>query len=247
MSDPVFHTLDVAVYGCASKMATYNETPMIESPQEMKHTCDQCLKEFSRRKNLKRHIRDVHDMKASHRCGICSKKFKRRQHKELHLRTCSLTLGQGVPVPKKKKKSIVARKLRFTPFIRSSSFGGLATDWSIIYPDEYRYCDPFLQLKSSIKAMKGPIERQLYAKTMKLKYVLSIHVVFEKACEPDVKTVPSVVFRTDPDLIYSGEELDGCLQDNAIDLWGKIETYEGCGSGWTIDHLERLDASIDSF
>ena len=186
-------------------------------------------------------------MKASHRCGICSKKFKRRQHKELHLRTCSLALGQGVSEPEKKKKSTVARKLRFTPFIRSSSFGGLATDWSIMYPDEYRYCDPFLQLKSSITAMKGPIERQLYAKTMKLKYVLSIHVVFEKACEPDVKTVPSVVFRTDPDLVYTGSELDEILADGAVELWEKIETYEGCGSGWIIDRLERLDAQIFSF
>ena len=244
MRDPVFHTLDVAVYGCASKMATYNETPMIESPQE--NTCDQCLKEFTRKADLKRHIREVHDMKAPHRCGICSKKFKRKQHKELHLRTCSLALGQGVSEPKK-KKSTVARKLRFTPFIRSSSFGGAATEWSIIYPDEYRYCDPLLQLKTSITAMKGPIERQLYAKTMKLKYVLSIHLVFEKACEPDVKTIPSVVFRTDAIPIYTGSDLDEILKDNAVDLWEKIDTYEGCGSGWTIDHLERLDASIYSF
>ena len=68
--------------------------------------------------------------------------------------------------------------------------------------------------------MKEPIENQLYAKTMRLKYVLSIHVVFEKACEPDIKTTPSVVFRTDPVPIYTGSDLDEIL-DNEVDLWEK--------------------------
>ena len=63
----------------------------------------------------------------------------------------------------------------------------------------------------------------------------------------NLKTIPSVVFRTHPVPIYTGSDLDEILEDNAVDLWEKIETYEGCGSGWTIDHLERLDASIYSF
>jgi len=194
-----------------------------------------------------RHVRDVHDMKASHQCGICSKKFKRKQHKELHLRTCSLALGHEISVPKEKKKSTVLRNLTFNPVIRSSSFRGIATEWSIFYPDEYRYCDHLVLLKTSAAAMKESIETQLYAKTQRLKYVMSIHVVFEKAYDPEVKTIPPVVLSTDPVLIYDGSELDECLADDAVDVWEKFETFEGCGSGWIIDHLERLDASIYSF
>ena len=48
--------------------------------------------------------------------------------------------------------------------------------------------------------MKDAILKQLHEKTKKLKYTMSIHVIFEKAEAPGVKTVPPVVLTTEPSI-----------------------------------------------
>ena len=76
---------------------------------------------------------------------------------------------------------------------------------------------------------------------------MSVHVVFEKACDPEIKTVPPVVLTTDPITVYMGWNIDECLEEAADELYEKIQIYEGCGSGWTIDYLKLLDTGIYSF
>ena len=79
--------------------------------------------------------------------------------------------------------------------------------------------------------MKDIILKQLHEKTKKLKFTMSVHVVFEKACDPEIKTVPPVVLTTDPETVYIATNVDECLEDVAEELYEMIQTYEGCGSG----------------
>ena len=94
--------------------------------------------------------------------------------------------------------------------------------------------------------MKGIILKRLHEKTKKLKFTMSVHVVFEKGCDPEIKTVPPVVLTTGPKVVYITTNIDKCLENAAEELYEEIETYEGCGSGWIVDYLKRLDTGIYS-
>ena len=134
-------------------------------------------------------------------------------------------------------------QLEFNPIHRPYGFG----EWHIHYPEEYSFCDHMVLLKKSALAMKDVIQKQLYEKTKRLEYTMSIHTVFTKAVAPEVKTEPAVVLHGDPMSVYVATDLEKCLINTAEDLCKKIKEYEGIESGWIIDYLVRLDMGIQSF
>ena len=207
--------------------------------------CNECSKTFTKEYNLKRHIKSVHEQIKPHQCGICSKSFSRKLHRDYHLRTCSQNVCSTAEQVEKSVKEI--HQLKFTPIHHSSGFGGVATEWYIYYPEEYRLCDTYLLLETSALSMKDAISKQLYERTKRLKYHMSIHIVFTKAINYEIKTDPPVVLHTNPTEVYPCTDLEGCLIDDAKDLYQSIENYEGVGSGWVIDYLVRLDTGIFSF
>ena len=71
--------------------------------------------------------------------------------------------------------------------------------------------------------------------------------MFEKAADPEVKTDPPVVLRTDPRIVDQCTDIDKALAITADDLLELIEEYEGVGSGWRIDRLVQLDTGLYSF
>ena len=146
---------------------------------ESDHQYHQCNKVFTMKKNLNHHIRTVHDKVKKHECGICSKKFSRKQNKELHIKTCSISVGMGLS----KKSHRIIPDLKFSPRLESSGFNGIATDWMINYSNDYKLCDPMVLLQSSVKTMKDMIVKQLYEQTMRLKFTMSIHAVFEQVVD----------------------------------------------------------------
>ena len=95
--------------------------------------------------------------------------------------------------------------------------------------------------------MKDIILQHNSSQTKQLKYTMSIYVVFEKAVDPEVKTIPDVVLTTGPRIVYPDTDIDKALENTVDELFQLIEEYEGVGSGWIIDHLVRLDTSLNSF
>ena len=209
------------------------------------YKCEQCPKVFTMKKNLKRHISNVHDTDKPHQCSICEKTFARKQHKELHLKTCAQK-GEGVKQQEGKKYKKLPC-IKFSPIIRTSAFGGIYTDWMIKFPDDYHLVDPRVLLQKAVKAMTNEIEKHLHKDGQRLKFTMSVFVVFEKAGDPETKTIPSVVFTTTPYEVRASTDLNKCLDDTAHELYHLIEVYEGNGSGWVIDHLTRLDTRMYSF
>ena len=58
--------------------------------------------------------------------------------------------------------------------------------------------DPQVLLQKVVKAMKNEIVKHLHKDSQRLKFTMSIHVVFEKASDPETKTIPAVAFTTTP-------------------------------------------------
>ena len=253
--------------------------------------CQSCKKEFSLKKNLHQHIRQVHEQQKKYECGICQKTFSRKYHKNMHLRTCFHRVSKsndGEPVvvvagntsvmrgpveaadgcvtlPVIKKRSTgggITRetmeimkneekrepKLKFTPILRQSAFGGCFADWFIKFPEDYQQgVDLMFLLTESTIAMKDIILDTLWTHTKSLKFTMAAHVVFEKAVDPEIKTDPPVVLHTEPSTVYVSTDMNECLNEMARQLYAMIETYEGNGSGWVFDCLLRLDTNITSF
>ena len=210
--------------------------------------CEKCPKTFTRKSDLKRHTKQVHQEQKLHQCGICSKTFARKQHKEWHLRVCSMKGGDAIQekVCSEEKVYKTIPHLSFTPVKGQTAFGGVFTDWSITYPDEYQSVDPVTLLNKSVHAMKDIIIAHNKKYTKRLKFVMSIHVVFQQGCDPTVKTEPSVVLHSSPFEVFLATDIEEVLDKAAEQLFEMIENYEGVGSGWVLDYLEKLDTSITS-
>ena len=211
------------------------------------HQCEKCPKMFTRKDNLYQHMRQVHNKYKLYQCEICSKTFARKQHKDWHLRVCSMKGGDAI---QENDSTVKAYKtiphLSFTPVKGKTAFGGVFTDWSITYPDDYESVDPVTLLNKSVHAMKDIIIAHNKKYTKRLKFVMSIHVVFQQGCDPTVKTEPSVVLPSSPFEVFLATDIEETLDKAAEQLFEMIENYEGLGSGWMLDYLERLDTSITS-
>ena len=160
----------------------------------------------------------LHEKLKPHQYGICLKSLSRKKHRE----------------------KIEKHQLKFKPIHRPYGFG----EWHIHYPEEYRFCDHKILLKTSALAMKDTIQKQLYEKTKRLEYTMT---VFTKVVAPEVKTELAAVLHSDPTTVYAATDLKKCLIKTAEGLYKKIEEYEGIESGWIIDYLVRLDMGIQSF
>ena len=201
--------------------------------------CQTCEQKFKRKDNLHQHIRQVHEKQKKHECGICKKKFARKNDKNIHLRRCSLNIGKELRGTKV--------DLDFTPTLRQSAFGGCFADWKMIFPEDYRNIDLNTLLSASTLSMKDILVKHLHEHTGKLKFTMAINVVFEQSTHPEVKTTPPIVLHTDPSAVNVTSDLDMILRNMCEQLLLKINTYEGTGSGWVVDYVDRLDTNIASF
>ena len=209
------------------------------------HSCDLCLKDFTKKSNLHQHQKQVHGGEKPHKCLICSKTFSRKLNKELHTKTCTNNVNARGEV--KRKSYGTTGDLNLTPFKRSSSFGGITAVWWIRYPKEYHSLDPIMLLKKSTKAMKDIMVEHNLAQTMRMKYTMSVHVTFMKLADPDIKTEPPIVLTTDPTTVWVGTDIDHSLENTAEELIDLIEVFERNGSGWVIDYLYGTDMDLYSF
>ena len=230
----------------------------MEKEQEVK--CQVCKKEFTLKKNLRQHVRTVHEKKKMHECRICEKTFARKNHKDLHLRVCSRRVGGGtgaaacgggdgrvLMTPEREEKDKKTKILKFFPTLRKSAFGGCFADWIINIPEDYRCIDLEILLSASTLAMKHILEKHLQEQTKRLKFTMTVHVVFEQSTDHTVKTNPPVVLNSEPYTVYMVTDLNKILDIIHDRLLEMIEKFEENGSGWVIDYVNRLDTNITSF
>ena len=107
--------------------------------------------------------------------------------------------------------------------------------------------DPVVLLKEALKSMKSIITKHLRYHTKRLKYTVSGFVIFHHGCDPEVTSEPPVVLHTDPVSVYLPTNLDHSMEESAEELMELVENYEGVGSGWVFDHVQRIDINLYSF
>ena len=210
--------------------------------------CISCDKVFTTKRSMKRHMKAVHEDIKPYKCDLCDKSYARKQHKDLHAKTCGSRLSnEGNQRSYNRKTFIKKPRLRFSRVRRISAFGGMSETWVIKIPKSYKMVEPHFILEKATRAMKKTIRLPLKDNTKRLNFTMSIHVIFEKAINPNIKTNPAVVLTTSSYDVRPDTNLDGYLTNAAQELSCLIEEYEGIGSGWIIDHLQRLDTTINVF
>ncbi len=161
---------------------------------EKKNQCGICTKEFTEKKNLNQHIRQVHSVDRPHECEVFGKSLTRKQNRVLHCRNCPISSGGKVT----KEFQQAVENLQFTPFLRSSSFNKQCTWWEIKFSKQSYYIDTKLLLHKSVHSMKKAIQEQLRTKAPRKKFVISIEVISQQGNDPSIKTHPPVWFRGSP-------------------------------------------------
>ena len=58
----------------------------VSSTMDEEFNCQTCEKKFASKKNLRRHVRHIHENQTTHECGICEKKFTLKSNLRRHVR-----------------------------------------------------------------------------------------------------------------------------------------------------------------
>ena len=122
------------------------------------YNCELCVKTFTRRADLRRHVKQVHDKEKRYQCGIWEMEFAQKTPKEEHLKTCSYKASSG--------------KIEFTPIRVSSAFRGVFADWRVDIPADYDSVSPYSLLRVDINAFRGPILKHNADHTKRLKFTV---------------------------------------------------------------------------
>ena len=189
------------------------------------YTCEICdpVKTFTRRADLKRHVKQVHEKEKRYKCGICQREFARKAHKEEHLKSCSYKADAG--------------KIEFTPVY-------VSTDWRVDIPADYHGVDPYPLLHTAINSFRDSILKHNSEPMQKLTFTISAYVVFEKTSESEIEKNSPAEFTTYRWIVHPGIDDRRQLNRAYDDLVRRIEKYEGLGSGCIIDYLNSLNIKI---
>ena len=76
---------------------------------------------------------------------------------------------------------------------------------------------------------------------------IALKVIFSKAVDPSVTTIPSIVFTSHPVHTASATSLDTALATAKQELIDKIDQFVAGGSGWVIDSLEEIDLVLSTY
>ena len=74
-----------------------------------------------------------------------------------------------------------------------------------------------------------------------VKYYISIHCTFYKLTEPDITTVPPVVFNSGTSILLASSNIKDQMKINNQNILQAIENFERNGSGWSLLRLEKMD------
>ena len=189
------------------------------------YTCEICdpVKMFTRRNNLKRHVKQVHEKETQYQCGICKMEFARKAHKEDHLKSCSYKADLG--------------KIEFTPIY-------VSTDWRVDIPADYHGVDPYPLLRTAINAFRDSILKHNTEHMPKLTFTITAYVVFKKVGESELQTNSPVEFTSYRWIVHPGIDDRRQLNRAYDDLVRRIEKYAGLGSGCIIDYLNSLNIKV---
>ena len=201
-------------------MSNINET--LRPPVE--HTCSQCKKTFTEKRNLLRYVRTQHG--GIWKCPICQATYNRENNFIYHVRNCDfrttgkrkLTNQIGGGAPKRQRTNILDSESHALDH---------ATDKFTVHLQELDQTPETIIdiLKDSIMNLKPTIEVELERKRA-LKIIIALHVTFHQATDPTFLSEPPPVFKSMPVEILEGTDIDEGLHLITNELMKKIDDFE---------------------
>ena len=213
----------------------------------MEFTCDVCQRTFKYASSLKEHA-VVHALEKTFSCSKCEKGFSRRNNAKRHEKNCR---GVAPPPPqqprgcglKRPRIRNAAHPHNFNITKTSTAFRGATITWKLRYPSDDASSGYMDVIESSTQAMSLRLER-FRTDRRALKFMMTLHAVFEKATDPSIVTSPPAVLCTEAFEVYEGDDLQQLLCDAADQIENRIQVWQADKSGWVLHHLVALDTTV---
>ena len=222
----------------------------------MAFKCLSCPRSFTTKSHLTRHVKSVHGRRAEvFNCTRCTKTYNRRDNYNHHVRTCngevrdpatSSSSSRSIPpvtinttAPKRKREKGRSMKMiknvgRTVSLFRSS------------FKKTRQHYNTIEKLSDAINLdVRSTIQKHL--RTQHKKWYIALKVIFSKAVDPSITTIPSIVFTSHPVHTASATSLDTALATAKQELIDKIDQFVAGGSGWVIDSLEEIYLVLSTY
>ena len=189
--------------------------------------CKKCNRAFTTEIERDQHERRHNDPK-NFNCSKCYKSFKKMNNKEMHEVHC----GGGV------SERGVTREEDEEEFSMMSALNGVAKTYQLKFAPDVTNLHPRLT-----KAMMEASDQlfTIQRSNTNIKYYVSLHCTFYKPTDPDILTVPPVVFNSETSILLPSSNIEDQMKINYHNILQAIENYERNGSGWALYRLERMD------
>ena len=159
--------------------------------------CDQCEYLFMPRRNLDRHVARNHTANPTFNCDQCGKSYTVSGNLEMHKRTCT---GPTAAAPAAKRRRTGDVVPEFTGRKTRKSLGSA----SEMYAVNMKEANHLLALQVAVSSFQ-PSMAKFHREHRAYKFQMAVDVVFHKAVDPAVITVPPVTLTSEIVAVYSGD------------------------------------------
>ena len=221
-----------------------SETQATQSTRRMKHTCQQCKKEFTDKRNLKRHAK-VHAVNKEFQCSFCTRRFYRHDNKRLHENNCRKlqmltednerdTLIGGTTDQVGGGRSGDTKEAAENDGCDSAINGNLKTIHMKPRVNEKYDLSLFLQGKRT-NVLKN-LEKEFKEKRG-LKWFITVQVRMVKYRPDGEDEFSTPHFRSECQRLINLNELSVQYQECVDKVKGSFQAYQREGSGWQLQEV----------
>ena len=221
-----------------------SETQATQSIRRMKHTCEHCRKEFTDKRNLKRHMK-VHAANKEFHCSFCTRRFYRQDKKRLHEINC-------------RRLQIPTENNRRDVFIGGGTDqvgGGLSSD--IVETVENDGCESAINgnlktihvkprvnekydLSLFLQGKRANVLKNLekeFKEKRGLKWFITVQVRMVKYRPDGQDEFSTPHFRSNCQRLVNLNELSVQYQECVDKVRGSFQAYQREGSGWQLQEV----------
>ena len=193
--------------------------------------CGKCNRVFSTDSERDQHERR-HDDPKNFNCSKCYKSFKKMDNKVMHELHC----GGGVSEPRAVTRDQDEEDEE--EFSMTSALNDAVKTYRL------KFAPGIVNLNQRLTKAMMEASDQLFTiqrSNKNVKYYVSLHCTFYKTTDPDILTVPPVVFNSGTSLLLPSSNVKDQMKINYQNILQGIENYEKDGSGWNLLRLEMMD------
>ena len=210
---------------------------------EERFPCPDCDRVFFVKRNLHKHM-VIHETRKL-KCTYCSKLIQRAINLRFHERTCE----QNPCLPSDSSGGTVS--VADTGTVATAPNGGFRLFSSCFNRAGVLYLKVFTpnticwdEIKRLlVKDLKPILEKEVVEKRG-IKWYVCLKVVFMKAVEPQIVTIPPAYFNTEPLVGFITTNYDLQLHHTFDTLVHMVDEFVQRGSGWVIKEFVDIEANI---